>query len=445
VSSLRRRLHRVLLVLLGGMAVQWFLADRMIVYAGEREMETRLQHDADSLFSTLVLDANGAPNFDPRSAGTIYTRAYSGHYFVMQANGRRIESPSFGDAPPFDVPADARDSLDHVAGPHGQPLLMLTTHIDVGGTRVTLAVGEDLSDLRRELLEFRLLFLALSLTVLGGAAALQSRELRWALRPLDTIRDAVLQLQRGGKPVAAVDAPVEIRPLIDEINRLLAFVERRLQQSRTAIGNLSHALKTPLTALFRLLDDPHMSASPELRRTIQEQADAINVRIDRELKRARLAGSEPTRDTFDAPAELPALVRLLHQIHRDKPLTIDWTAPEGTISFDREDMLELIGNLADNACKWAASRVTIEIRERDGLDIVVSDDGPGCTDEKLASLGTRGTREDESVPGYGLGLAIARDIVEFAGGRLRFARSAMLGGFEVTAHFPAGFRTAPTA
>lgn len=93
----------------------------------------------------------------------------------------------------------------------------------------------------------------------------------------------------------AEEAPVEIRPLVEEILRLLSFVEQRLQQSRTAIGNLSHALKTPLTALFRLLDDDRLRAAPELRSLIHEQAEAIHRRIERELKRARLAGNEPTR------------------------------------------------------------------------------------------------------------------------------------------------------
>jgi signal transduction histidine kinase len=436
MSSLRRRLNRVVVVLLGGLILQWFVADRTIVYVVEREMESRLRHDADTLVATINLGPGGQVQCDPCSPGTIYGSAYSGHYFVMDAAGRRIQSASFGDARPFDPPGPATESIAHVVGPRRQPLLVLTTRAQVGSQTIVLSVGEDLSPLNRELVGFRLAFLALSLIVLAGAAALHGRQLRWALRSLDSIRDAVLEVRKHGSRMAGADTPLEVQPLVDEINRLLAFVDRRLHQSRTAIGNLSHAVKTPLAALFRLLDDPRLGDAPDLRRALHEQADAIHARIDRELKRARLAGDAPTAATFDAEVELPALVQLLGQIHREKELTIRWDAPKGALPYDRQDVIELVGNLADNACKWARTTVRIEIRAQDGFDIVVSDDGGGCSDADLESLGTRGHRIDESVPGHGLGLAIARDIVEFAGGSLAFARSPSLGGLEVKAHFP---------
>jgi signal transduction histidine kinase len=388
-------------------------------------MESRLRHDADSLLASLEIGDKGQIRCDPRSPGTIYERPYSGHYYVIDADGQRIRSASFGSAAAFDPRVLAADSMVHLAGPAGQPLLVLNTQ----------SLGEDLSPLRRDLAAFRLRFLALSLVVLAGSVVVQRRELRWAMRTLDSVRGAVLQVQKHGTRVQPESVPTEIRPLVEEINRLLAFVERRLKQSRTAVGNLSHALKSPLAAVFRLMDDPRMAANPDLKQMIQEHADAIRMRVDRELKRARLTGDLPTAATFDPHAELPTLVRLLTRIHGDKPVTIAWTAPPGSLPFDRQDLLELIGNLADNACKWAHAQVQIEIRDHDGIDIVVSDDGPGCSAEDLESLGVRGRRADEAVPGHGLGLAIARDIVESVGGRLSFARSRTLGGLEVTAHF----------
>jgi signal transduction histidine kinase len=438
VTSLRRRLGRVVLVLLGGFVVQWFIADRMIVHVGESEMQTRLQHDADSLAAALSFGPQGELQVDTRQAGVVYGRPYSGHYFVLRSGGQRIHSASFGQSPPFEPPRVDTESVSRAGGPRGQPLLLLARPVDIGGGRhLTLAVAEDLTDLRRQLLEFRLLFFGASLAVLVGALALQTREIRHALRPLDSIRDAILQLHSGGRAVDISGAPTEIKPLVDEINRLMAFVEERLQQSRTSIGNLSHALKTPLAGLFRLLDDPRLAAHPDLQQPLRQQAEAIHTRIDRELKRARLAGDQRTGTRFEPQAELPALVELLRRIHAHKALAIEWHAPEGVLPFDREDLLELIGTLADNACKWAARRVVIDIRhaERE-LVIVVTDDGPGCPDDMLAMLGARGRRADESMPGHGLGLGIARDIVEAAGGRLAFGRSAALGGLEVIAHLP---------
>lgn len=313
---------------------------------------------------------------------------------------------------------------------------MLTRRIDVAGRPVALAVAEDLTALRHQLREFRLLFFSASLAVLLAALLLQAREIRRALAPIESVRDAILKLPAGGEAVALEGAPAEIQPLIDEINRLMAFVETRLRQSRTSIGNLSHALKTPLAGLFRLLDDERLAPHADLQRQMRQQADAIRTRIERELKRARLAGDQRAGTRFDPHAEMPALVELLGRIHRDKAPAIEWHAPAGVLPFEREDLLELIGTLADNACKWATHRVVIELRLQHGLELVVADDGPGCADEMLASLGARGQRADESVPGHGLGLAIARDIVEAAGGQLAFRRSAALGGLEVSAHLP---------
>jgi signal transduction histidine kinase len=437
-TSLRRRLGRVMLVLLGGFVAQWFIADRMIVHVGESEMQTRLQHDADSLAAALSFGPQGDLQVDTRLAGVVYGRPYSGHYFVLRSGGQRIHSASFGAAAPFEPPPVDTESISRAGGPRGQPLLLLARPVDIGGgRRLTLAVAEDLTDLRRQLLEFRLLFFGASLAVLVGALALQTREIRLAMRPLESIRDAILQLHSGGRAVDIDGAPTEIKPLVDEINRLMAFVEERMQQSRTSIGNLSHALKTPLAGLFRLLDDPRLTAHPDLQQPLRQQAAAIHTRIERELKRARLAGDQRAGTRFEAQAELPALVELLRRIHADKALAIDWHAPEGVLPFDREDLLELIGTLADNACKWAARRAVIDIRHAErGLVIVVADDGPGCPDDMLAVLGARGRRADETMPGHGLGLGIARDIVEAAGGRLDFGRSAALGGLEVTAHLP---------
>ncbi|HJW12016.1 MAG TPA: ATP-binding protein [Albitalea sp.] len=436
MTSLRQRLRRVVIVLVVGLLSQWFIADWMIVHVDESEMATRLQHDADSLVSAIAVSAEGGVAVDFSRVGQIYTRQGSGHYFVLRSARAVLASPSFGDASPFAVPATASESVTRIDGPFGQPLLVLVRHLWLGDAVVDMAVGEDLSALQAQLLQFRLLFLAASAIILAASAAIQRREIRRALRSVEQARDAILRLPKGVEPVAAADAPEEIRPLLEEIDRLMGFVERRLHESRTAIGNLSHAVKTPLAGLLRLAEDPLLEAHPELRHALHEQIEAIRLRIERELTRARIAGDRRSGPGFDAHAELPALVQMLTRIHRDKPLDIRWQAPERVLPFDREDLLEVLGNLADNACKWAASQVRIAIEELDGLRIVVADDGPGCAPELLDSLGARGLRADETRPGHGIGLAIVRDIADAAGGSLQFRRSASLGGLEVEVRLP---------
>lgn len=439
MTSLRRRLARVVMVLAIGLLSQWFIADRMIVHVGESEMATRLQHDADSLASMVAVGPDQKVSIDLARVGLVYGRPGSGHYFVLRTPRSLSWSPSFGDAPPFQVSAGAAESVTRIDGPFGQPLLVLARRLtldDSEASAVELAIGEDLTALGQQLLQFRLLFLAASAVILVAAITIQGREIRRALRSVAQARDAILRLPQGGEPVTAQDAPEEIRPLLDEINRLMSHVEQRLHQSRTAIGNLSHALKTPLAALLRLAEDPRVGAHPALQRTQLEQIEAIRLRIERELKRARIAGDRRSGPGFDPHAELPALVGLLTRIHAGKKLDIDWKAPERVLPFDAEDMLEMVGNLADNACKWAATRVRIEIDETDGLRIAVADDGPGCPADLIESLGTRGLRADQAQPGHGLGLAIVRDIAEAAGGSLQLRTSALLGGLEALVQLP---------
>lgn len=435
MSSLRGRLRRVLLVLFAGLCAQWWLADRMILQVGESEMTTRLQHDAESLAAALKAQPM-ARGVDFARVALVYGQPASGHYAVLRGAGWLAVSPSFGPEPPFAPSPLQNGETARLAGPHGQPVLLLVRRVQQGEASVEIAVAEDLTDLDKQLREFRLLFLAGSLGVLALAMAIQAIEIRRALRAVDGAREGILQVAHGQSLVVPQDAPQEIRPLLDEIGRLVRHVEQSLQKSRTAIGDLSHAVKTPLAGLQRLADDARIGAHPELQRLVREQIETITRRIERELKRARMAGDRRSGPGFRAHTELPALVELLRRIHHDKVLDIHWQAPERVLPFDAEDLLEILGNLGDNACKWAASRVQIDIDGSDGLCLTVADDGPGCPPDWREALGARGLRADERQPGHGLGLAIVRDIAEAAGGRLELGHSAQLGGLEARVCWP---------
>jgi signal transduction histidine kinase len=156
--------------------------------------------------------------------------------------------------------------------------------------------------------------------------------------------------------------------------------------------------------------------------------------MERVLKRARLAGAGPATLKFDIQHEIPALIHVLKNIYRDKNLSITFSAPENEpLLIDREDMLELTGNLLDNACKWAKFRVTVRFNINREIHLIIEDDGPGVSEDDMDRLTQRGTRLDEAVNGHGLGLPIAQLIAEQYGGQLILHRSNELGGFCVEA------------
>ena len=249
-----------------------------------------------------------------------------------------------------------------------------------------------------------------------------------ALRPLERVRQQIAQLQQGQRSALDRGVPRELEPLVAQINHLLAHTEDTLKRSRNALGNLGHALKTPLAVLVSLAGRDELHDYPELRASLLDSLQQIEQRLARELGRARLAGDALPGAHFVCAEELPGLFSTLAMIH-DRGLHLDWQAAAGLrLPWDREDMLELLGNLLDNACKWATHQVRLRIEgTAEGYLLQVEDDGPGIDAEQRAEVLSRGTRMDEQVAGHGLGLGIVRDIVDAWGGRLELVDS-QLGG-----------------
>jgi signal transduction histidine kinase len=250
---------------------------------------------------------------------------------------------------------------------------------------------------------------------------------------LSGVRRELQQLERGETEKLKQPVPAEISPLVEEVNRLLMVLQQRLLRSRNAMGNLSHALKTPLTLMFQILerrqDDKDCAQ-------LLEQARRIEGHINRELSRAKTAGQSPGGIWLKPEQDVRDLVSTLEAVHRQR-ITVELQIAEiATVSADREDMMEVIGNLIDNACKWAQGRVILKIYQQDGLCIIIEDDGPGMKpEEQLLALG-RGVRMDEAKQGHGLGLAIVREIVDAYSGRFELDQSYTLGGLKVLVCFP---------
>ncbi len=250
---------------------------------------------------------------------------------------------------------------------------------------------------------------------------------------------ACLRLERGEVVPIDATAPAEVQPMLDAVSRLAHHHTQRLTRIRHAVGNLSHALKTPLAVLAQDADEIGRRGDPALAARLRTQLDSMRQTMARELHRARLSGGGPVGSNFEVRSQLAVLVDVLQRLHGDGRVSIELEAPDTALPVDREDMLELFGNLLDNACKWARGRVRVCVEPAGAggqLVFSVEDDGPGVPDALLGQLGTAGLRTDESRPGHGLGLAIVGDIVAQYGGTLRFGRSAGLGGLKVEVSLP---------
>jgi signal transduction histidine kinase len=439
VNSLERRLQLGLalsLVLL--MVGLWVMGNHSLRAMTRDFVGARLEHDAESLLASLQLH-RGQVHMRWRRIDQIYNQPLSGHYYtILLDDGEEAVSRSLWDhrlkIEPL-APGESRQSI--VAGPAGQTLLLWAKGFRKQDRGLTLAVAEDLSPIQAQRDSFMRNFALLAVGGLLLLLLVQSLVVRRSFKPLERVREDIRRLEQGGTERLSEEVPKEILPLVREFNQLLRLLAQRLERSRNGLGNLAHALKGPLNLLTQYFDREEARQAPQALSQSALQVERIRQLMERELKRARLAGIGAPSRHFDSQLELPDLAEVLRQIHRQRKLDIQCSAEPGTPAFgDREDMLELLGNLLDNACKWAVSKVRCHISADNAIHILVEDDGQGLSDDALAQLTRRGVRLDEMVEGHGLGLAIAKDIVKLYGGEMGFTRSRALGGLRVAIQLP---------
>jgi signal transduction histidine kinase len=434
-TSLRGRLQLALgACLVAFSLLLWFAGNRMLEALARDLVAAQLADSAESLLAALDFDAAGVPAL--RQVAPEYAQPFSGHYFRIEANDHALQSRSLWDQNlELAAPATGRFELLRVTGPQAQPLLVRAATYVKQARAVTIVVAADLGPIdtyRRRLAASVLVFAVVAVLVLGIA---QHFVLRVSLRPLARMREALQAIERGTAERLPEDAPAEVLPLVREVNRLLSTLSRRLARSRHALGDLAHALKTPLQLLHD--DLAQLSAPPEAVGDARRQATQIGMLVERELRRARLAGAGANTARFVLTQDLDDLCATMRQLHRDRQIAIDVDRRGERVAFgDREDMQELLGNLLDNACKWARHQVRIDLDAACDLRIVVADDGPGIEEGASARAMARGVRLDESRQGHGLGLAIVGDIVAAYGGELSFGRDDALGGLAVQVTLP---------
>lgn len=398
-------------------------------------LEGDLRDEAQGLLAALVRGPSGL-QLDERRLDPSFQRQFSGHYFRIDFSDERSwRSRSLWDRELLKPDATGMQA-ELGDGPQGQRLLIYRADYRRYGENLSISVAQDYQPILQSFRHMQWVGLGL-----GGAALLliliaQRYTVRRALRPLEQVRQQIAQLQEGRRTDLDAEVPEELESLVAQINHLLAHTEDTLKRSRNALGNLGHALKTPLAVLISLAGREELAAHPALRASMREQLEQIEQRLSRELGRARLAGEVLPGARFDCAQELPGLFATLSMIH-DRGLSLDWQAPPSLVlPRDREDLLELLGNLLDNACKWADQRVQLTVEEAaDGYRLYVDDDGPGIDAERREAVLGRGTRLDEQVAGHGLGLGIVRDIIEAWNGRIELQDSP-LGGLRVLVSLP---------
>ncbi|ENO87100.1 sensor histidine kinase [Thauera linaloolentis] len=436
----RLSLAMALVLVAAGLLLAFALQDfpRQLV---EEYVVSRLKNDADLLY-VRVLDAQDPEAAAQGAAGTAYQLPLSGHYFmVRKGEGPWLRSRSLWDedlaVPPPDASGEAVFRLD---GPARQKLLVYTKRFPSADGGIVVVVTQHISHLDEAIARFGQRMLAGLVIALLLLLVLQRRLLLRGLAPLQDAVAACRQIERGEPASLGSQAPREVQPMLDALNRLAQHHAQRLGRIRHAVGNLSHALKTPLAVLQHRADELQRQGASGPARAIQAQVDTMRDTIERELRRARLAGGGPTSEGFDARPQLQGLVQALRQLHPERPLDIALDIPERRFALDREDMLELFGNLLDNACKWAHGRIALRIageaEAADALVCVIDDDGPGVPPGLLERLGTAGLRSDEQRPGHGIGLVIVGDIVAQYGGEIDYAPSSALGGLRVSLRLP---------
>ncbi|EON93113.1 histidine kinase [Marinobacter lipolyticus SM19] len=303
----------------------------------------------------------------------------------------------------------------------GAEFLAYRKALTLNGEPVVIVVAEDLTNLQQSQQELHLwtgIVSAILLTLLILAIWLA---IRWSLRSVSRLQQGLTALQTGTSNRLDVDAPAEFQPLISQLNQLLDTLDQRLTRSRDALANLSHSVKTPVSAIRQVLEDDTRALDPDMRQQLAQRLSDIDRQLESEMRRSRFAGPQAGK-AAQPVSQARDLLWMLGRLYPDKNFELETElGPETRWPVEEHDLNEILGNLLDNAGKWASHQISLNLsREDNQLMLEVRDDGPGVAPEKLDTLGTRGLRLDEQTPGHGLGLAIVRDILAGYGGTLQF-------------------------
>ena len=338
------------------------------------------------------------------------------------------------------VPANPDGSREgYVPGPEDQRLRLVERNIDLGDEgHYLVAVAGDAAEITDEtrgfdqalVVTFSILAMVLLITTMF--------QVRFGLAPLKRITGSLAAIRAGTAERLAEDFPDEIAPLARETNALIEANKEIVERARTHVGNLAHALKTPISVM---VNEAAMRGGDAFAEKVREQANIMRDQVARHLERAHLAARLTVVGSItDVAPVVTALARTMEKIHHDRGIAIEVDADANArFRGERPDLEEMIGNLVDNACKWATSRVAVEVvSEKSGqvLRIAVDDDGRGLSSSEREQVSHRGQRLDETKPGSGLGLSIVVELAHLYGGKLELG-AAPIGGLRAELTLPA--------
>lgn len=434
------------------LAAAGLLLARLFNQALERNFDARLVAVMDGLIATVEVSAEGAPVLNAALADTRFSLPLSGWYWeVTPPQGRGLAEAVSGSLletrlQPTSQQLANRDkdgvARFYMTDSEGKALRVIERRFKLfgGADDYSFLVAGNFDELKAERRAFhRALTTVLSLLGLGLLAAV-FLQVRFGLRPLQRMESDLAAIRSGTAETLQGSYPSEIQPVADELNLLIKSNAEIVERARTQVGNLAHALKTPLSVLANEARDKNLP----LARKVMEQTRLMSDQVALYLDRARRAARAQTIGAASPVDEvLAGLARTLERINRDRAITVT-VAGERDLKFrgERQDFEEMAGNLMDNACKWARAQVTVTMHRAPSADgrhwllLRVEDDGPGIPETARAEALKRGRRLDESKAGSGLGLSIVTETAAMYGGSLDLGAAAS-GGLRAELRLPA--------
>lgn len=422
------------------LAVMLAAGGGVLALAFRDSVEQEFSHRLDAMLRAMIAATEISPDGtvalvrplgDPR-----FDQIFSGWYWqISEPGGRQIRSRSLWDSAIQTADGGSDLQTRHWDGPNGEPLLVAERDLLFPGASgpVHLLIAGDLREVRDGVRRFDLLLLsALGLLGLGMGIAILI-QVRFGLRPLRAMAEDLDAVREGVRARLTGRYPHEVAPLAEAMNAVLDTDSELIERARTHVGNLAHGLKTPLAVMAA-----EMSGTPD-KAVVNAQVQAMRRLIEHHLGRASaVAGAGRALGAKVPVGEVAeALAGVLTRIFAERKLAfvLDLDASVG-FRGHREDLEEILGNLMENACKWATSRIRVSAHVApDGMILAVEDDGPGMAPEQAVEASRRGMRLDEVASGWGLGLSIVADLVAVNGGSMAFGRSE-LGGLAVTLRMP---------